>query len=79
MPYFAFSYDLIKASQDIGLGKLHVPELLGDVRIDPVTTEGAYEVKLDSKRAQNERILELLGRYQKRKAFAPNIHKGAGI
>ena len=65
------AYDLAKTCNDIGLGRLHVPELLGDIKIDPVTTEGAYEVQLDSKRAQNERILELLGRYKQRKAFAP--------
>merc|ERR1712224_405863 len=60
------AYDLVKACTDIGLGKLHIPELLGDVKIDPVKEDDAYEVKLDSKRAQNERILELLQRYKKR-------------
>jgi len=53
---------------------VHIPELLGDVKIDPVTAEGAYEVKLDSKRAQNERVLELLGRYKQRAgSFSGNI------
>lgn len=70
-----FSYDLTKACNDIGLGKLHVPEIMGDIKIDPVTTEGAYEVKLESKRAQSDRILQLLRRYKGRKAFAPTESK----
>ncbi|GKY95326.1 hypothetical protein MPSEU_000494400 [Mayamaea pseudoterrestris] len=62
-------YDLMKACRDIGEGKLHVPELLGKVRIDPITTEGAYEVKLESSRAQNDRVLHLLKRYTSRRSF----------
>jgi len=64
------AYDLMVTCRDIGEGKIHVPELLGDVKIDRITAEGAYEVKLDSKRAKNERILELLSRYKTRKAFS---------
>jgi glutamate--cysteine ligase catalytic subunit len=63
------AYDLTKACRDIGIGKLHVPELLGKVKIEPITDEGAYEVKLESSRAQNERILDLLTRYTNRKSF----------
>jgi glutamate--cysteine ligase catalytic subunit len=64
------AYDLMVACRDIGEGKLHIPELLGGVRIDPITTEGAYETKLDSKRVQNEQILSLLQRYTNRSAFS---------
>lgn len=60
------------ACEDIGTGKLHVPELLGDVRIKPISPEGAYDVKLDSKRVQNEQILQLLRRYTGRKSFSGN-------
>ena len=63
------AYDLVAVCTDVGLGKVHIPELLGDVKIDPVTTEGAYEIKLDSKRAQNQRVLELLQRYRTRNSF----------
>ena len=35
------------ASKDIGMGKLHIPELLGSVHIDPITTESAYNVTLE--------------------------------
>jgi len=66
------AYDLMTACNQIGQGKLHIPELLGDVVIDPVTTAGAYDVKLESKRVQNHRILELLRRYSSRKSFNPN-------
>lgn len=57
------------ACRDIGEGKLHIPELLGDMKIDPITPEGAYETKLDSTRVQNEQLLGLLRRYTNRKSF----------
>jgi hypothetical protein len=63
---YLHSYDLMCTCRDIGEGKLHIPELLGDVKIDPVTPEGAYQVKLDSTRLQNERLLGLLNRYTNR-------------
>ena len=61
-------YDLMIACKDIGEGKLHVPEMLGDVRIKEITTDGAYQTKLDSKRVTNQRIVELLQRYTKRQS-----------
>jgi hypothetical protein len=57
------AYDLMQTCDNIGKGKLHVPELLGDVRIKPISPDGAYDVKLDSKRVQNDQILQLLRRY----------------
>lgn len=60
------------ACENIGTGKLHVPELLGDVRIKPISADGAYDVKLDSKRVQNDQILQLLRRYTGRKSFSGN-------
>eukprot|EP00534_Pseudo-nitzschia_fraudulenta_P007949 CAMPEP_0201144766 /NCGR_PEP_ID=MMETSP0851-20130426/6512_1 /ASSEMBLY_ACC=CAM_ASM_000631 /TAXON_ID=183588 /ORGANISM="Pseudo-nitzschia fraudulenta, Strain WWA7" /LENGTH=927 /DNA_ID=CAMNT_0047419663 /DNA_START=232 /DNA_END=3015 /DNA_ORIENTATION=- len=62
------AFDLLVACKDIGEGKLHVPEILGDVHIKEITTDGAYQTKLDSKRVTNERILELLQRYTKRQS-----------
>jgi hypothetical protein len=56
------------ACKDIGEGKLHVPELLGDAKFRPITTDGAYQTKLDSKRVTNQRIVELLQRYTKRRS-----------
>eukprot|EP00529_Nitzschia_sp_RCC80_P004694 CAMPEP_0113500224 /NCGR_PEP_ID=MMETSP0014_2-20120614/32191_1 /TAXON_ID=2857 /ORGANISM="Nitzschia sp." /LENGTH=940 /DNA_ID=CAMNT_0000394499 /DNA_START=349 /DNA_END=3171 /DNA_ORIENTATION=+ /assembly_acc=CAM_ASM_000159 len=64
----AVAYDLMMACKDVGEGKLHVPELLGDEKIKPITADGAYATKLDSKRVPNERILELLQRYTKRRS-----------
>jgi glutamate--cysteine ligase catalytic subunit len=64
------AYDLMIACRDIGEGKLHVPELLGNIEIEPITTDGAYQTKLDSKRVKNEKLLELLHRYTSRKSFA---------
>jgi len=66
------AHDLLVACKDIGEGKLHVPELLGDTHIDPITAEGAYDTKLDSRRVQNKRVLELLNRYTQRSAFSSN-------
>lgn len=42
------AYDLMLTCRDIGEGKLHIPELLGNVKINPISPDGAYEVKLDS-------------------------------
>ena len=63
------AYDLMIACKEIGEGKRHVPEMLGNVHIDPITPDGAYDVKLGSDRAHNEQVLELLRRYTHRKAF----------
>ena len=64
------AYDLMMACKDIGEGRLHAPELLGDIKIDPIRAEGAFDVKLDSSRVKNERILELLHRYTHRSSFS---------
>jgi len=64
------AYDLMVACKDIGEGTRHVPELLGDAKISPITGEGAYEVKMDSNRLQNEKLVELLQRYTSRESFA---------
>jgi len=67
------AHDLLIACKDIGEGKLHVPELLGDIKIRPVTTEGAYDTKLDSKLVSNTTLLKLLQRYTERQSsFSPN-------
>jgi len=60
------AHDLLIACKEIGEGKLHVPELLGDIKIEEITTDGAYDAKLDSKRVHNKRVLQLLTRYTQR-------------
>jgi DNA-binding ferritin-like protein (Dps family) len=62
------AYDLMITCKEIGEGKLHVPELLGDVIIEEITTDGAYQIKLDSRRVTNQRIVELLQRYTRRQS-----------
>jgi len=62
------AYDLMIACKEIGEGKLHVPELLGDYHIKPIKLEGAWDVKLDKTRVQDNHILELLRRYTSRKS-----------
>lgn len=55
------------ACQEIGEGKRHVPELLGDIKIKPIAASGAYTSKMDSRRANNAQIVDLLARYAERK------------
>jgi glutamate--cysteine ligase catalytic subunit len=62
------AYDLLVACREIGEGQRLVPDLLGDVTIRPVTTDGAYHTKLDSKRVTNQRLVQLLQRYSRRKS-----------
>ena len=64
------AYDLMIACKEIGEGKRHEPELLGDFTIDPITTDGAYDVKLEGNTLKNEQLFELLSRYTKRTSFA---------
>lgn len=65
------AYDLMMACRDIGEGKKHVSELLGDMKIDPICAEGAYGVKLGSSRVtQNGQLLRLLRRYTRRESFS---------
>jgi len=64
------AHDLMVACKEIGEGTRHVPEILGDIRIDPITTAGAYDVKLESRRIRNEHLLGVLRRYTNRKSFS---------
>jgi len=63
----SIAYDLMVACQEIGEGKRHVPELLGDIKIKPIAASGAYTSKMDSRRANNAQIVDLLARYAERK------------
>jgi len=72
------------ACKEIGEGTRHVPELLGDVKIRPITTDGAYQTKLDSKRVTNQRIMQLLQRYTRRQSvfdvdFSSDLAKFADL
>ena len=60
------------ACHHIGLGLRHEPDLLGDIIIEPVTVNGAYDVKLDAKRVHNDHLVELLQRYSARLSFTDN-------
>jgi glutamate--cysteine ligase catalytic subunit len=69
------AYDLMIACKEIGEGTRHEPSLLGDLRFAPISTAGAYDVKLDAKRVQNAILLEKLQRYTHRESFK---EKGTG-
>mmetsp|Transcript_24146 Transcript_24146/g.29733 ORF Transcript_24146/g.29733 Transcript_24146/m.29733 type:complete len:998 (-) Transcript_24146:145-3138(-) len=64
------AYDLMVACTDIGLGKRHEPSLLGNFHIDPISTSGAYSVKLEGRKLKNEQLFHLLSRYTKRQSFS---------
>jgi hypothetical protein len=64
------AHDLMVACKEIGEGIRHEPDLLGDFTIEPVSTEGAYDVKLEVKKVNNEDLLELLRRYSNRVSFS---------
>lgn len=64
----SIAYDLMMACKEVGEGKLHIPELLGDVKINPISVDGAYATKLDSRRVRSETVVALLQRYVKRRS-----------
>jgi len=64
------AYDLTVACNEIGEGRRHEADLLGDIRINPITTDGAYDVKLDAKKVENNDLVSLLGRYANRQSFS---------
>lgn len=66
----AIAYDLMIACKEIGEGKRHEPELLGDFFIDPLSTDGAYDAKLEGQKIKNDQMFELLSRYSRRQSFA---------
>jgi len=73
------AYDLMIACKDIGEGKRHEPELLGDFRITPIDRDEAYDVKLDSKKINNDCIVHLLRRYSRRRSFSESNFGGSAV
>mmetsp|Transcript_48751 Transcript_48751/g.72410 ORF Transcript_48751/g.72410 Transcript_48751/m.72410 type:complete len:877 (+) Transcript_48751:64-2694(+) len=68
------AYDLMIACKEIGEGTRHEPDMLGDMKIREITKQGAYDVKLDSKRVQNDKeLLDLLSRYTHRESFKGSV------
>jgi len=64
------AYDLMVACKEIGEGARSAPEILGNVKIRPISAGDAYNRKLESRRVENQRILSLLDRYSHRKTFS---------
>lgn len=64
------AFDLMVACKEIGEGTRHEPDLLDGFEIDEISTEGAYDVKLEGRKAQNDDILKLLQRYSHRQSFS---------
>lgn len=64
------AYDLMVACKEIGEGTRHEEELLGNFHIDPISTKGAYDVKLEGRKVKNDDLFNLLSRYTNRQSFA---------
>jgi glutamate--cysteine ligase catalytic subunit len=72
------AYDLMMACKDIGEGKRHEKSLLGDFKISPVSTKGAYDGGvLGGESVGNDDLLKLLRRYSKRKSFNRTTKKSS--
>jgi glutamate--cysteine ligase catalytic subunit len=67
------AYDIIVACKEIGDGTRHESDLLGDMKINLLRKDGAYDIKLDATKVQNDRLLELLRRYTNRTSFSDII------
>ncbi|OQR93434.1 glutamate-cysteine ligase catalytic subunit [Achlya hypogyna] len=66
----AIAHDLLDTCAKIGEGTLPCPELLGDVRIEPIRGNTAYQVPLKSESVDTAKRSELLQRYVQRGADA---------
>lgn len=64
------AFDLMIACKEIGEGTRHEQDLLGDFRIDPISTKGAYDVKLEGRKVKNDDLFKLLSRYRSRQSFS---------
>lgn len=63
------AYDLMVACKEIGEGTRECPEVLGDIKIKPLSMDTAWDQKLEGGTVQNQELLNLLKRYRKRNSF----------
>ena len=63
------AFDLMTACKEIGEGSRHEEDLLGKFKINPLSTDGAYDVKLEGRTVKNDEIFQLLSRYTNRLSF----------
>merc|ERR1719354_1419511 len=63
------AFDLMTACKEIGEGSRHEDDLLGKFKINPLSTDGAYDVKLEERTVKNDEIFQLLSRYTNRLSF----------
>eukprot|EP00931_Biecheleriopsis_adriatica_P051184 TRINITY_DN29664_c0_g1_i1.p1 TRINITY_DN29664_c0_g1~~TRINITY_DN29664_c0_g1_i1.p1 ORF type:complete len:746 (+),score=151.03 TRINITY_DN29664_c0_g1_i1:66-2240(+) len=64
----SIAHDLVQACSEIGLGKRPCPEVLGNIKIEPIRKEGNYEAPLVSSAMDSAPRRELLKRYLQRAA-----------
>jgi glutamate--cysteine ligase catalytic subunit len=62
----SIAYDLLMECQDIGEGRKHCPELLGEFKIEPVRGNAKYQVPLKSDGMEASMRQKLLKRYMGR-------------
>lgn len=69
----AIAYDLLRECQDIGEGVKQCPELLGEIKIEPVRGSAAYQVPLKSEGVEASMRQKLLERYINRTTTASSV------
>jgi len=73
------AHALMRACADIGEGRRNAFELLGDTVIDPIDTDGAYEVSLESRPLDFSERDSLLQRYAQRATEAKSKGKSVSM
>lgn len=56
----SIAFDLVVACDEIGMGKRTCRDILGDVRIDPISAEGTYKTPLDRERMGDDQRRHIL-------------------
>ncbi|TFJ82118.1 hypothetical protein NSK_006447 [Nannochloropsis salina CCMP1776] len=74
----SIAYDLMMECKRIGEGRLQCPDLLGNVKIDPIFPGEAYDVYLSGNKMGNRERAELLRAYRRREPFQTHKEGGKG-
>ncbi|EWM21683.1 glutamate cysteine ligase [Nannochloropsis gaditana] len=74
----SIAYDLMMECKRIGEGRLQCPDLLGNVKIDPIFPGEAYDVYLSGNKMGNRERSELLRAYRRREPFQTHKEGGKG-
>jgi len=65
----SIAYDLVVEAKAIGEGRKRCPELLGDVVVEPIVTEEAYDVLLTANKVVGKERADIISHYLRRAAW----------